>query len=110
MKNYRSIRYAFVWCEQLASSDIEMGALDLSMQQLYRKYAAAARHLGGVVEFDQAVVSPARYAKSCEEPCTTHAAAMHGHHHLVGRSREGCRATSSTDRRSGVRGLLTPSC
>jgi hypothetical protein len=52
MKNHRSIRYAFVWCEQLASSDIEMGALDLSMQQLYRKYAAAARHLGGVVEFD----------------------------------------------------------
>src|SRR5947209_1282157 len=48
MKHYHSIRYAFVWCEQLASCDIKMGTPDSSMQSLYREYAAAAQYLGRV--------------------------------------------------------------
>jgi hypothetical protein len=46
-KNYSSVRYAYCWCEQLASYDPDMGSdMDgsdtLMMRTLYHEYAARA--------------------------------------------------------------------
>jgi hypothetical protein len=60
MKHYNSIRYAYVWCEQLVSWDPEM-APDTPMETQYEEYVASARHLDHVVEKFQPtkdVISP----------------------------------------------------
>ena len=72
MKHYHSIRYAFVWCEQLASCDIKMGTPDSSMQSLYREYAAAAQYLGRVrkkFEPEGDVIQPIEFATWVEIFC-----------------------------------------
>jgi hypothetical protein len=52
MKHYRSLCYAYVWCEELASGDLSMSAPDFSMRELYRDYTAAARDFGDVHDGD----------------------------------------------------------
>lgn len=42
-KNYSSVRYAYVWCEQLVGWDPATRS-DTDMLTLYREYAARARH------------------------------------------------------------------
>jgi hypothetical protein len=72
MKHYHSIRYAFVWCEQLASGDVDMGTPKLSMESLYREYAAAAQYLGRVrkkFEPEGDVIQPIEFATWVEIFC-----------------------------------------
>ena len=57
---YQSVRYAYVWCYNLASWDPTMGA-DTPMIDLYDEYAASARHLDHVAEkfnFPDDVIEP----------------------------------------------------
>jgi hypothetical protein len=65
---YQSVRYAYVWCEKLASWDPTMGA-GTPMIDLYDEYAASARHLGHVIEkfnFPDDVIEPVDFDTWCE--------------------------------------------
>jgi hypothetical protein len=60
-KNYSSVRYAYVWCEQAVDWDPETNT---DMAALYRDYAAKAHHLGHVAkkfELDPNIIQPVNF-------------------------------------------------
>jgi hypothetical protein len=49
--DYRSVRFAYIWCITLAEDDPSMGGESGNdMKELYRYYAVAANHFGTVIE------------------------------------------------------------
>jgi hypothetical protein len=62
-KNFASVRYAYVWCQRLASWDPDMRS-DTDMEELYFDYAARARHFGHITkkfQLDGDVIQPVNF-------------------------------------------------